>query len=157
MLFSGTRPINRPYFFFAQIDFMIFAILTSTDRRTHSSYFFATTVLILTSFWTVATVYVNLNISNGFNLCSFGLKGLFVNHFSFINDELSCSVIFLLISAILAFATRATVTKGFETWTMQSQAIGILALAAHIWCLVIKRLFFAKSLIFYREERVWRK
>lgn len=128
---------------------MIFATLTSANRRTNSSDFFTPAVLILTPFWTIASIYVYLNISNGLNLCCFGLKGLFVNHFSFIDDELSCSVIFLLISTILAFATWAAIAKGFKARTVKSQTIWVFALAAYVLSLIINRLFFAESLIFW--------
>lgn len=127
VLFPWTRFIKGLNFFFTKLDFVIFARRTATNGRTLAVYFLTPTIIIFAAFWAVTPVFVNfISIDNNM----FFFKSLSINGLGLIYNEVSCILVVFSIKAVSAFTSRTAVAQLFETRTVKSEAVRVLAFAA---------------------------
>ena len=120
-------------------NFLILAIIASTNRRTFGRIFFAKTVVIVTIFFTSTSKFINfisLVINHSLN------KGIFVDLLSFLYHKLPDFLIFFSVIARITLAVNWAKTQFFKTWAMESEAIWLFTRTAF---LIKVNLFFRLS------------
>ena len=117
VFFSWARFVKWLYLFFTQKNFAVLTRSTFTNRRTKSFYFFTTTIVAWTVFWTITTIFINFLSINDYILF---FKSSFINAFRFFDNKISSCLKFFFIQTIIALASRTTKSKLFKTGAVQS-------------------------------------
>jgi len=87
IFFARTRLIKCLYLIFAQIYSSILAFRTTTNWRTHTIHFFTPTVITITLFCTVTTIFIYFESVNHYG---FLFKSFFIYRFCFIYHKIPC-------------------------------------------------------------------